>query len=563
MAKPPVVMKKKVFMASDKDALSKCLQYIEEELKKLKIGKKLAMRAELISEEMISEFLRHGAEGGSIAVSVRHVIGDTSITINAEGEEFDPYGYIGLELGTDDETAIDSQDTIRSILLKSMGDKLKYTHRNGVNSAKIIVGQAEKSMLVNTVIALVLGVVFGLLIKFVIPGNVSHYIADYGLDTVKTLFMNAIRIIVGPVVFFSIVSCISQFKSLSELGKIGAKVMGTYLVTTVIAVCLAFAMVLTIKPGEFGFALAKTGSAGVSVNTDVDTSVKTMITGIVPSNFFAPFVESNTMQLIFLAVLTGIAVGMVGEHSKILKDLFEALNSLFLAITSIITRFTPIAVFASISQLFANIDSSTLMSVLSYFLVFLGSILIMMCIYGIMVFVFGRLNPLRFYYNAREGLLTSFTLVSSSAAMPTNLRVCTDKIGVSPKVANFSIPLGATINMDGGCIFLTVTGIFLARAYGVEVPLSALISLGITIMLLSFSAPGIPGAGIVNIGIVLTAIGVPLEAIAIILGIYPIMDMFITVNNITGDIATSTVVAKSEKLLDTDVFYGKKTVSRG
>ena len=543
MAKPPVVVKKKVFRASDKEVLSKCLAYIDEELKKLKISKKLAIRSELISEEIISEFIRHGAEGGSIAVSVKHVIGDTSITINSEGEEFDPYGYIGLELGTDDETTVDSQDTIRSILLKSMGDKLKYTHRNGINSAKIIVGQAEKSMLVNTVIALVLGVVFGLLIKFVIPQSVSHYVTDYGLDTVKTLFMNAIRIIVGPVVFFSIVSCISQFKSLSELGKIGAKVMGTYLGTTVIAVCLSFAMVLSVDA--------------------YDNSIKTMITGIVPSNFFAPFVESNTMQLIFLAVITGIAVGMVGKHSKLLRDLFEALNSLFLAITSIITRFTPVAVFASISLLFADIDSSTLTSVLSFFLVFLGSILIMMCIYGVMVLLFGRLNPLRFYYNAREGLITSFTLASSSAAMPTNLKVCTDKLGVSSKVANFAIPLGATINMDGGCIFLTVTGIFLARAYGVEIPLSALISLGITIILLSLSAPGIPGAGIVNIGIVLTAIGVPLEAITIILGIYPILDMFITVNNITGDIATSAVVAKSEKLLDTDVYYGKETVTGG
>lgn len=562
MAKPPVVVKKKVFRASDKEVLSQCLAYIDEELKKLKISKKLAIRSELISEEIISEFIRHGAEGGSIAVSVKHVIGDTSITINSEGEEFDPYGYIGLELGTDDETTVDSQDTIRSILLKSMGDKLKYTHRNGINSAKIIVGQAEKSMLVNTVIALVLGVVFGLLIKFVIPQSVSHYVTDYGLDTVKTLFMNAIRIIVGPVVFFSIVSCISQFKSLSELGKIGAKVMGTYLVTTVIAVCLSFAMVLTIKPGEFGFALGAAGGAEVSVAA-YDNSIKTMITGIVPSNFFAPFVESNTMQLIFLAVITGIAVGMVGKHSKLLRDLFEALNSLFLAITSIITRFTPVAVFASISLLFADIDSSTLTSVLSFFLVFLGSILIMMCIYGVMVLLFGRLNPLRFYYNAREGLITSFTLASSSAAMPTNLKVCTDKLGVSSKVANFAIPLGATINMDGGCIFLTVTGIFLARAYGVEIPLSALISLGITIILLSLSAPGIPGAGIVNIGIVLTAIGVPLEAITIILGIYPILDMFITVNNITGDIATSAVVAKSEKLLDTDVYYRKETVTGG
>ena len=559
MSQSPFLVKKKTFKASDKGVLSDCLGYIEGELKSLKISKKLAIRAVLISEEMISEFIKHGSENSSITISVKHIIGDTRISITSEGTEFDPYSQLGmgLDLGKEDVTDEQSHEAIRSILLKSMGEKLRYSHRKGVNTAKIIVGQSEKSMLYATVIALVLGIIFGLLMKFVFPEGVSSGISAYVLEPAKTIFMNALKIIVGPVVFFSIVSCFSQFKDLSELGKIGAKVMATYLITTLIAVALGFTMALAFKPGEVGFALSLTGIE-VAETAQVQTSVSSMITDIVPSNLLTPFLEGNTLQIIFLSALVGIAVGKVGEHARLLKDSIEALNSLFLTITSLITKFTPVAVFASIALLFADMDSEAITALMSYIRVFIFALFLMMCIYGLMVLVLGRLNPFRFYLNNREGMLTRFSLLSSSAAMPTNLRVCTDKMGVSPKVANFSIPLGATINMDGGCIFMAVSAIFIARAYAVDIPTSAFISLAITIILLSLSAPGIPGAGIINIGIVLTTIGVPIEGMALLLGIFPILDMFITMNNTTGDVAASVIVAKSEKLLDQDVFYGRK-----
>ena len=179
MSQSPFVVKKKTFKASDKGVLSDCLGYIEAELKSLKINRKLAIRAVLISEEMISEFIKHGSENSSITISVKHIIGDTKISITSEGTEFDPYSQLGmgLDLGKEDVTDEQSHEAIRSILLKSMGEKLRYSHRKGVNTAKIIVGQSEKSMLYATVIALVLGIIFGLLMKFVFPEGVSSGIS--------------------------------------------------------------------------------------------------------------------------------------------------------------------------------------------------------------------------------------------------------------------------------------------------------------------------------------------------------------------------------------------------
>ena len=154
----------------------------------------------------------------------------------------------------------------------------------------------------------------------------------------------------------------------------------------------------------------------------------------------------------------------------------------------------------------------------------------------------------------KEGMLTGFTLASSAAAMPTNLRICTDKLGISPKVCNFSIPLGATVNMDGTSIILTVGGLFMAKVYGVEVTDTMLISLVVTIVMLSLGAPGVPGSGLVCLGVVLSTLGVPIEALGLIIGIYPFIDMFNTMSNTTGDVASALIVASSEKLIDKSIY---------
>jgi Na+/H+-dicarboxylate symporter len=178
----------------------------------------------------------------------------------------------------------------------------------------------------------------------------------------------------------------------------------------------------------------------------------------------------------------------------------------------------------------------------------------MMIVYSLLILVLARLNPITFFRKAKEGLLTSFSLSSSAAAMPTNMRVCKDNLGVSPKVCNFSIPLGATINMDGTCISLSVIGLSLARAYGVDVPPASMLPLILTIIMLSLGAPGVPGSAFVCLGIVLEQLNVPLEALGLIMALAPLIDMFSTVSNVTGDMATTLVVARSEGMVDMEKF---------
>lgn len=546
-----ITNKKASFNINDGSCLEDSLKFIREGLSDAGVNSKLAIKAEMLSEEMLTAMMQH-ASGEAFNVQIKRMLGDAVINIGMKGEEFDIYAGSGdLEDSEDDE----KQEIIRSILLRAYGENLKYVYKRGTNRVTIKAEEAPRSMLKSTLIAVVLALLLGFLMKTAMPETMANGLIDYLISPFRTMFMNALKMVIGPVVFFSIVSCLSQFKDISELGKIGAKIMATYMFTTLMAVIIATSVFFFFTPGTEGAALTGTmETQAVDVDTNVDTSLLHTIINIVPSNFVNPFLENNTLQIIFLALICGIAIGMIGDYSKVLREWFEACNSLFLTITTIIARLIPFAVFCSVTIMFHQMGGRSLLSLVTVYLVHGVAILLMLVLYGLLVMIAGRLNPLKFYSKIKESMVTSLMLLSSSAAMPTNMNTCTQKLGISPKVANFSIPLGATINMDGTCVFLTIFGFYLARLYGVEVSVSTILSLAITIILLSLGAPGVPGSGIVCLGIVITQLGVPIEGLGLVIAINPFVDMLDTMSNITGDIAAATVTARSEKLLDAEVF---------
>lgn len=552
------VNKKAAFPVNDPDCIVKCMQFIETSLDEIGIGARYVMRTLLLCEEMLAEMIESAEGRSDVRIRIKKTLGDTAVMISTLGNELDLFGMDASISGDlDDEEA---QDAFRSIILKSHGENIKYSHNKGINSVRIMTGARAMSSAKLTLGALALGVLFGLLLKFVMPEAACTGICDYVLSPISTVFMNALKIVIAPVVFFSIVTCISGFGDLSELGRIGVRVMGMYLLTTVIAVVMAFFVTTLISPGTFGAGLAMAGGQAVEVNADVDTSLLHTIMNIVPSNLVRPFLEADTLQLIFLAVIIGIAVGKIGEYTPVLTEFFEACNQLFLTLTTMIAKFIPLAVFCSVSLMLVHLGGSSFLSLLGYTMTNILMIMIMLFIYGLLVMSLGRLNPVVFFRKCRESMITSFTLSSSTAAMPVNIRTCTDKLGISPKVCNFSIPLGATINMDGTCISLVLQGLYLAKMYGVEVKPSAIVPLAITIILLSLGCPGVPGAGLVCAGIVLEQLGVPISAMGLIIAIDPILDMFDTMSNTTGDVACATITASNEKLLDKEIYYDMSRV---
>jgi len=222
----------------------------------------------------------------------------------------------------------------------------------------------------------------------------------------------------------------------------------------------------------------------------------------------------------------------------------------------LLVKFMPLAAFCSILSMILKTGAQTLISVLSMCLVFIFGLAAIMLVYCLMLLVLGRLNPLIFVKKYAPTMIQVFSMASSNASLPLNMDACSKKLGVSPKVYSLSLPLGATMNMDGTCIYLGVFALALAQIYGVPVTGASLMSVAMSILILSIGAPGVPGSGMICLSVLLTQLGVPVEAVGLVMGIDPLIGMLRTMSNCLGDVAISTIVAKNENLIDLKVYHG-------
>ena len=545
-------------LVPDASGIKTVLDAVEEKLTAFGLKRREITRAMLACEELISSMTAFAPQGARMQLSLRKLLGDITIEISMPGEAYDfaESLQMGLSLDTDD-IGQDAQNQIRSIILRSFAEDLKYRHRSGTNSVRLTVLRSKQSQLYYTLGAIVLAVVTGLLLKAAAPSAFLSVLNESLLTSIKTMFMNGLKMVVAPVVFFSIVSCISQFGSLSEMGKVGGKVVLLYLITTLLATGIGIGTSSLLQPGAAAAGNeAAAMTAAVSLQP-LNVSLKDTIVNIVPNNFVKPFVEANMLQLIFLAVFCGIAVGMIGKYSKMLSDFFEACNELFLKITVLLVKFIPIATFCSILSMVLETGAQTLMSILSMCLALLLGLAAIMLIYCLMILVLARLNPIPFIQKYAPTMLQVFSMASSNASLPLNMEACQKKLGVSSKVYSLSLPLGATMNMDGTCIYLGVFALALAQMYGVPVTGAAMMSVVMSIIVLSIGAPGVPGSGLICLSVLLSQLGVPVEAVGLVMGIDPLIGMLRTMSNCLGDVAVSTIVAKNENLLDMSIYQNQ------
>jgi Na+/H+-dicarboxylate symporter len=539
-----------------KDELGRALNYVESELVKYKLNRRDRMMAMLTAEETIVSLMEHAPENAEIELSFTKFFGNVTLSVRAPGEPFDVSESTNLLADAEaDGIDADMEHAIRGLVLRAQGDTLRYKNKSHRNTMQILVKRSDRMQLYLTLGALLASILLGTIFKAVLPSEVQNGLNANLLTPIKTMFLNALKMIIGPVVFFSIVSCLSQFDSLRDLGKIGAKVMGMYLFTTLLAVLVGLGTFFLIRPGDASLTAFVTDAANATIETASSTniSIRDTIVNIVPSNFVKPFLEADMLQIIFMAVLCGAAVGMIGDYSKPLRDFFEACNQLFLKITTIIVKVIPLAVLCSMTSLVMTTGNEMLFAIMSFVGTFVLALVLMLCVYALLVLIFARLNPIPLLKKHAPTMLTNFSLASSNAAMPFNIESC-KKLGISSKVCSFSIPLGATVNMDGSCIYMAVAGLFLANVFGVKIDGSALFSMVFSIIVLSIGAPGIPGSGLVCLSVLLVQLGVPAEAISLIMGIDSILGMFRVAVNSTGDVAVSLIVAKTEHLLDIETY---------
>lgn len=392
----------------------------------------------------------------------------------------------------------------------------------------------------------------GGLLRFVLGEGAATVARDYILSPGKTMYLAALKLVVGPVVFFMIASSVAGVSDYKAYGRIGGKVLGLYMTTSVLAIGLGMGTALLLHPGR-GVTLPAGAAYGAQ---SLELSLVDTVVGIVPDNLLRPFLEADMIQILFLALLLGGAAGLL-ERRKGLGQLrrgLELLKEWFLMAASLVLKLIPAGMFFAVALLVLEIDGATLWSLLKLVgCVFLGSAG-MMGLYGLMFFAATGKSPGRLMKKCLPNLTAFALLCSTSAVMPQSLEACEKKLGIDPVLSSFSMPLGSTVNMDGACVYLTVSALFLAEVYGVRLTPAMLVQLGLTTLLLSVGAPPIPGAGFICLSVLVSQLGIPMESIGFLLGIDQLMSSLRTVVNGAGDFVATAIVAHSEGRMDEGVF---------
>lgn len=549
-------MRIKRHFEADISSIGSLTEFVEENLKKHGIKEKECARVMLVVEEAAGSLLHHALSkpgAGKIRVTINKLLGNVEIELSAKGEEYSIAQSMSQGL-VDDEITDDIQESLRNIILNSMTDNLKYRNRNGINYIKMTVIRSKRAFLYQTLGAMAMAVILGTILSKVFPGNINDTLNNMIFSPIKTLFLNALKMVVAPVVFFSIISCIVQFSDLSSLGRIGGKIIGMYFFTTCIAIAIGIGVFYLIQPGDASLASSLAADSGAITSQTMNVSIIDTIVGIIPSDIVNPFLKANMLQLIFMAVIFGIATSLLGKYSDMLVGLFSACNDLFLKVTSIIIKAMPLAVFCSIMSMMLTMGIKTIISVLGMFCTFVLGLFAVMIMYCILMTVMGRINPVNFARKYAPSMLQVFSLSSSNAAIPLNMEACEKKLGIDKMIYSLSIPLGATINMHGTCIYLSVFTLALGKIYGVDVTGGAMLSLIVSIFVLSVGAPGIPGAGLICLSVLLAQTNIPVEAVGLVMGIDSVCAMFRAMSNCLGDVAVSTIVAKSENCMDMEIY---------
>ncbi len=402
-------------------------------------------------------------------------------------------------------------------------------------------------------IGLILGLITGIIFNFIPKGFIRDELLINGVFYLAgQAFLKAIMMLVVPLVFISLVNGAASMGDIKKLGRIGVKTVLFYLATTAIAISIALSLSTVFKPGV-GLNLSNSSLSEVTIKEA--TPLVEVILDMIPNNPIASMANGNMLQIIVFAMLIGVGLSTLGEKTKMITNLFQQLNDLIMKIVDFVMIIAPIGVFGLIARTFATQGFDAMLPLIKYMSLVLISLLIHATIvYGGLLKLFTRLSPIRFFKKFFPAISVGFSTSSSSATLPVSMEIAEENLGISKDVASFTLPLGATINMDGTAIMQGVATVFIAQIYGVDLTLSSFLTVILTATLASIGTAGVPGVGMIMLSMVLQSVGLPVEGIALIMGIDRILDMARTSVNITGDAVCTMIVAKTEGEFNEEIF---------
>ena len=377
------------------------------------------------------------------------------------------------------------------------------------------------------------------------------------LKPIGTLFINAIKMLIVPLVFCSLIVGVTSMQDTRKMGRIGLKAIFIYLATTAVAITIGLGLGTVLTPGE---GLNMTASAESAAAAKEAPGLMSTILGLIPKNPVEALAGGKILQIIVFALGLGIALNMIGEKAAPAVQMFNSLAEAMYKLTELVMKFAPIGIFALMAWVAGKYGVDILLPLIEVIaVVYIGCIIHVVVVYSGILSTLAGLSPVRYLKGILSAQMMAFTSTSSSGTLPVSIRCARENLGVSKGISSFVLPLGATINMDGTALYQGVTALFIAQAFGIDLAMSDYLIIIATATLASMGTAGVPGAGLIMLSLVLTTVGLPMEGLAIIAGIDRILDMARTSVNVCGDLMVSVLIGKSEGELDTEVYNSRES----
>ena len=401
-------------------------------------------------------------------------------------------------------------------------------------------------------LGMVLGILFGSLFDGFTVNGVFYGPED--LEPIGTVFLNMIKMVVVPLIFLSILNGITNVSNADTFGRLGTRAFLIYMFTTMFAVTIGIFFANVFTPGV-GLSIDVSGSME---NLHHDKSLKDLLVNIIPSNPIKAMSDGNTLQIVVFAFFTGFALILIGDKGREVKNFVASATHLVFKMIHIVIQFTPYGVFAIMSWVVSKYGIDVMLHLGRFIAVVVGALAVQYVLFGLMILFIVRVNPLPFFIKMLNTQSLALATSSSKATLATAIKDIRHKVGVSKESASFILPLGAAVNMDATAIYLGICSVFFAQIFGVTISFNEYIILILTSTIGSIGAAGFPGGSMVMMSVVLSSIGLPLEGMAVILGVDRILEMLRTMINITGDCTVTVIVDSMEGTFDRKIYYSKE-----
>lgn len=544
-----VYFSEKFSVPAQMDQVAGVIDHLRNTLTKINVKRQELSKFCLRAEEVLVLLVKNADGKSPITVSVSSFLGTSNVKMNCSGSAFtiDDFDSQLLDSTDDAEAKIILERFLNKVLIK----KIQLRHRKGVTICNLNVQESSAKAVYRLLVAMLGGMLAGLVLQNFFPADIAKYILDNIMDPVGVIFINVLKTIIAPLVFFSIANSVAGFTDLSALGRVAFKTLGLYSLTSIMALFVGYLAFQILPSGDSSLqsAVAAAGANTLPSAKPETLSLGQSLISLFPNNFLEPFLKMDMLQIIFLGLLVGIACSKLREKDGFLAKFIDNCNGLLTNIVTMIVSTMPVVVFCSMCKIVSSVNLSGITNMITFILCDFLKLAIFIGIYSVLL-LSAHYSPMAFFRRFAPAIVTSFTTASSNATIPVSLKLCTERIGIHPKIASFSIPLGATINMDATCAFMVTSVLFVARIYGIDIPVEQYFSLGLTIYMLSMGAPGVYGGHLVYVAAMLPVIGAPVEAVSLIVILNTIIDRFDTTGNVIGDAVVSVLVANSEEMLD-------------